>query len=163
MSTGADETVFEAKLTPHRSLGRNGFRLMMTLCCISAVFSSIPFILFGAWPVAGFYGLDVLAVFVAFKVNYRRAGAEESVRLTYVELVLSKITHRGETAVWRFNPLWARLSLEDDEDFGAQRLSVVSGRQSVSIGDFLAPPQRRDLAVALGAALTKAKRGPDLG
>jgi uncharacterized membrane protein len=162
MSTAADETVFEAKLTPHRSLGRDGFRLMMTLCCLSAVFSSIPFILFGAWPVAGFYGLDVLALFVAFKVNYRRAKAEESVRLTYVELVLSKNSHRGETAVWRFNPLWARLSLEEDEDFGARRLSVVSGRQTVSIGDFLAPPERRDLATALGAALTKAKRGPDL-
>ena len=163
MSTAADETVFEAKLTPHRSLGRDSFRLMMTLCCVSAVFSSIPFILFGAWPVAGFYGLDVLALFVAFKVNYRRAKAEESVRLTYVELVLSKNSHRGETAVWRFNPLWARLSLEEDEDFGARRLSVVSGRQTVSIGDFLAPPERRDLATALSAALTKAKRGPDLG
>ena len=69
MSTAADETVFEAKLTPHRSLGRDSFRLMMTLCCVSAVFSSIPFILFGAWPVAGFYGLDVLALFVAFKIN----------------------------------------------------------------------------------------------
>jgi uncharacterized membrane protein len=162
MSTGADETVFEARLTPHRSLGREGFRLVMTLCCISAVFSSVPFILFGAWPVAGFYGLDVLALFIAFKVNYRRARAEESVRLTYVELELSKVTHRGEAAVWRFNPLWARLSLDDDEDFGAQRLCVVSGRQSVPIGDFLAPPQRRDLAAALGAALVKAKRGPDL-
>ena len=162
MSTAADETVFEAKLTPHRSLGRDSFRLMMTLCCVSAVFSSIPFILFGAWPVAGFYGLDVLALFVAFKINYRRAKAEESVRLTYVELVLSKNSHRGETAVWRFNPLWARLSLEEDEDFGARRLSVVSGRQTVPIGEFLAPPQRRHLAEALSAALVKAKRGPSL-
>jgi uncharacterized membrane protein len=162
MSTGADETVFEATLTPHRSLGREGFRVMMTLCCLSAVFSSIPFIVFGAWPVAGFYGLDVLALFVAFKINYRRAGAEERVRLTYVELFLRKMTHRGETKEWRFNPLWAKLSLDEDEDFGALRLCVVSGRQTVPIGEFLAPPQRRDLADALGAALTKAKRGPDI-
>jgi len=163
MPTDADDTVFEARLTPHRSLGRDGFRLVMTLCCVSAVFSSIPFILFGAWPVAGFYGLDVLALFIAFKVNYRRAGAEERVRLTYVELLLSKISHRGETAEWRFNPLWAQLSLDEDEDFGALRLCVVSGRRNVPIGEFLAPPERRDLADALGAALAKAKRGPDFG
>ncbi|MFI5012883.1 MAG: DUF2244 domain-containing protein [Hyphomicrobiales bacterium] len=163
MPTGADETVFEATLTPHRSLGREGFRLMMTLCCLSAVFSSIPFIVFGAWPVAGFYGLDVLALFIAFKINYRRARVEERVRLTYVELLLRKITYRGETAEWRFNPLWARLSLDEDEDFGARRLCVVSGPQTVPIGEFLAPPQRRDLADALGAALSKAKRGPDFG
>jgi len=163
MSTSADDTVFEARLTPQRSLGREGFRLMMTLCCLSAVFSSVPFILFGAWPVAGFYGLDILALFIAFKINYRRADAEELVRLTYVELRLRKRSHRGETAEWRFNPLWSRLSLDEDEDFGALRLSVVSGRQSVPLGDFLAPPQRRDLAEALTAALVKAKRGPDLG
>ena len=124
--------------------------------------SSIPFIIFGAWPVAGFYGLDILALFIAFKINYRRARAEERVRLTYVELLLRKITHRGETAEWRFNPLWSRLALEEDADFGALRLQVVSGRHTVPIGDFLAPPQRRDLADALGAALIKAKRGPDL-
>ncbi|MBV8446612.1 MAG: DUF2244 domain-containing protein [Hyphomicrobiales bacterium] len=162
MSTAADETVFEATLTPHRSLRRGGFRLVMTLCCLSAVVSSIPFIIFGAWPVAGFYGLDILALFIAFEVNYRRARAEERVRLTYVELLLRKITHRGETSEWRFNPLWARLLLDEDEEFGALRLSVVAGRQTVPIGEFLAPSQRRDLAKALGAALIKAKRGPDL-
>jgi uncharacterized membrane protein len=162
MSTGADDTVFEATLTPHRSLGRDGFRLMMTLCCASAVFSSVPFILLGAWPVAGFYGLDILALFIAFKINYRRARAQERVRLTYVELMLRKITHRGETAEWRFNPLWSRLALDEDVDFGALRLHVVSGRQTVPLGDFLAPRQRRDLADALGAALIKVKRGPEL-
>ena len=83
-------------------------------------------------------------------------------RLTYVELMLRKITHRGETAEWRFNPLWSRLALDEDEDFGALRLHVVSGRQTVPLGDFLAPRQRRDLADALGAALIKAKRGPEL-
>lgn len=161
MSTVADQTVFEARLTPHRSLGQKGFRVMITLLCLSAVFSSIPFILFGAWPVAGFYGFDVLALLIAFKVNYRRAsGAEERVWLSYVELRLSKTSHRGDRAEWRFNPLWSRLSLDDDEDFGAQRLCVVSGRETVTIGDFLAPPQRRDLARALSAALVKAKRGP---
>ncbi|MBV9519304.1 MAG: DUF2244 domain-containing protein [Hyphomicrobiales bacterium] len=162
MSTAADETVFEATLTPHRSLNQEGFRLVMTLCCVCAVVSSVPFIILGAWPVAGFYGLDILALFIAFKVNYRRARAEERVRLTYVELLLRKITHRGETAEWRFNPLWSRLCLDEDEEFGALRLSVISGRQTVPIGEFLAPPQRRDLANALGAALIKAKRGPDL-
>ena len=162
MSTTADDTVFEARLTPHRSLGSRGFRVMMTLCCFSAVFSSIPFILFGAWPVAGFYGLDILALFIAFKVNYRRADAEERVRLSYVELLLSKVSHRGERAEWRFNPLWSQLALEEDEDFGALRLRVVSGRQIVPLGDFLAPRERRNLADALGAALIKAKRGPDL-
>jgi uncharacterized membrane protein len=162
MSTDADETVFEATLRPHRSLGRDGFRLMMTLCCASAIFSSIPFILLGAWPVAGFYGLDVLALFIAFKINYRCARAEERVRLTYVEFLLRKITHSGEMKEWRFNPLWSRLTLDEDEVFGALRLQVVSRGHTVPIGDFLAPPQRRDLADALGAALIKAKRGPEL-
>jgi uncharacterized membrane protein len=162
MSTIADETVFEARLRPHRSLPREGFRLMMLLCCGSAVFSSIPFILFGAWPVSGFYGLDILALFIAFKVSYGRARAEQQVRLSYVELFLRKVTPRGEAAEWRFNPFWARLSVVEDAEYGALSLSVSSRGQEVPIGEFLSAPQRGDLADALRRALAKARRGPDI-
>ena len=31
------------------------------------------FLLAGAWPVFGFFGLDVLLVYWAFRLNYRRA------------------------------------------------------------------------------------------
>ncbi len=74
-SDAARRPVFDATITPHRSLGQNGFRIVMTLVCLSSVISSIPFVVLGAWPVAGFFGIDVLALFIAFQVNFRHARA----------------------------------------------------------------------------------------
>ena len=38
-------------------------------------------LLTGAWPVMGFFGLDVLLVYVAFKLNYRSGRLYETVEL----------------------------------------------------------------------------------
>ena len=102
----AERPVFDATITPHRSLGRNGFRIVMTLVCLSSIVSSIPFIVLGAWPVAGFFGIDVLALFIAFHVNFRHARAFERVIVTPLEVLLRKVSHHGREAVWRSNPAW---------------------------------------------------------
>ena len=52
MDEAARRPVFDATITPHRSLGQNGFRIVMTLVCLASVISSIPFVVLGAWPPA---------------------------------------------------------------------------------------------------------------
>ena len=51
-----------------------GFLIFML--CIGGIsfVSGVVFLLLGAWPVFGFFGLDVLLVYWAFRANYR-AGA----------------------------------------------------------------------------------------
>jgi uncharacterized membrane protein len=160
MSTPADETVFAATITPHRSLGREAYRLVMTLCCISTVVASVPFMLLGAWPVAGFFGLDLLALAIAFHVNFRAARAQEHVVLSHVELMVRRVSHRGEARQWLFNPSWTRLERESDDEYGLQRIALVSGRQRVDFAAWLSPAERESLADALEAALARARRGP---
>ncbi len=58
-SDAARRPVFDATITPHRSLGQQGFRIVMTLVCLASVVSSIPFVVLGAWPVAGFFGIVI--------------------------------------------------------------------------------------------------------
>ena len=55
----AEPKIFSAVITPHRSLGRTGFLLLML--CIGAVsfVCGLLFLVIGAWPVFGFFGLDV--------------------------------------------------------------------------------------------------------
>ena len=159
----ADRPVFDATITPHRSLGQNGFRIVMTLVCLSSVVSSIPFVVLGAWPVAGFFGLDVAALFIAFHVNFRHARAFERVIVTPLEVLLRKVSHHGREAVWRFNPAWTKLERQDDEDYGLLRLSLVSRGESVAVAAALSPHEREGFAEALGAALASARRGPDYG
>ena len=66
--------VFAAVIRPHRSLGANGLRIVMTLFCLATIGASLPFIVAGFWPVGGFFGLDLVALYLAFRINNRRAA-----------------------------------------------------------------------------------------
>lgn len=153
------DTVFAAVIRPHRSLGRNGFRVMMILVAAVIAVMAARFVALGFWPVSGFLGLDLLALYVAFRVNYRRGRSFEEVLLTPVQLLVRRVTHRGEAREWRLNPLWTRLHREADEEFGLQRLAVVSRGERITIAGELSPPEREHFAEEFGDALARVKRG----
>jgi uncharacterized membrane protein len=154
-----DEPVFAAVIRPHRSLGRDAYRVLMTLLCVASLVASVPFLVLGFWPVAGFFGLDLVALFVAFHFSFRQGRAFEEVELTPLALLVRKVTHRGVAREWRFNPLWTRIDREVDDEFGLQRLALVSRGESLVIARDLSPPERESLAEALGRALSDVKRG----
>src|SRR4051794_12756839 len=100
----ADEPpLFSALLTPHRSLSRTGFFVVMGLIAGISFAGGVMFLLVGAWPVIGFLGLDVALVYWAFRVNYLRAAAYEEVTVTSSELHVRKVSHRGKVAEWSLN------------------------------------------------------------
>ncbi len=47
-------------ITPHRSLGHAGFLVLMIAIGGISFVAGVVFLLAGAWPVFGFFGLDVL-------------------------------------------------------------------------------------------------------
>jgi uncharacterized membrane protein len=155
----AERTLFSAVITPHRSLDPESFRLMMVLLCVVTGLLALRFVAFGFWPVAGFLGLDVLGLYIAFKVSYRRGRAFEEVRLTPIELLLRHVSHRGEEREWRLNPLWTKLVRETHAEFGLQRLTLVSRGERIVIAGELSPGERAHFADAFGDALGRAKRG----
>ena len=61
--TIAETPLFSARLTPHRSLSRNGFIALMVFVTIVSFAAGLAFLLMGAWPVFGFFGLDVLIIY----------------------------------------------------------------------------------------------------
>jgi uncharacterized membrane protein len=166
MSTGNDfdrgpePQIFSALLTPHRSLNRTGFLAVMVFLGIISFVAGIAFLLMGAWPVFGFFGLDVLVIWWAFRVNFRAARAFEEIVVTPSELRVRRISHRGHIAEWVLNPLWVRLDQEADEEFGIERLYLVSRGHRLSVGGFLGPEEKASFAKALLEALHAAKRGP---
>lgn len=159
-STNADRPVFSAMIKPHRSLSGEAYRILITCLCLATIVSSIPFMVMGAWPVAGYFGLDLLAILIAFRVNFRQAQAYEEVVLSYVELVLRQVSHRGEAREWRFNPQWVRIERQEDEEFGLRHIAIVSGPTRIDVGGQLSPAERADFLQALEAGLLEAKRGP---
>src|SRR5258708_8515406 len=74
--------LFSALLTPHRSLNRTGFLVLMAFLSVVSFAAGLAFLLMGAWPVLGFFSLDVLAMSWAFWVNFLRAQATEEISVT---------------------------------------------------------------------------------
>jgi uncharacterized membrane protein len=156
----ADPKIFSAVITPHRSLSPRGFLIfMLCLGCLSFI-AGIIFVSLGAWPVFGFFGLDVLLVYLAFRANYRTARAYEEVTVTASELTVRKVNHRGLVRQWTLNPLWVRLERIVHEEFGIERLLLVSHGRRLVIARFLNPAEKASFARALTSALGEARRGP---
>ena len=155
-----EAAIFSAVLTPHRSLGPTGFLIFMLVLGGISFMSGMVFLLAGAWPIFGFFGLDVLLVYWAFRVNYRAARAYEEVTVTASELKLRKVSHHGRVSEWTLNPLWVRLDRDEHEEFGIERLYLVSRGRRLPIASFLGPDEKASFAHALTAAIGEAKRGP---
>src|SRR6516164_3266367 len=155
-----DPKIFSAVITPHRSLGPKGFLiLMLCLGCLSFI-AGVVFVSIGAWPVFGFFGLDVLLVYLAFQANYRSARAYEEVTITASELTVRKVNHHGGVRQWTLNPLWVQLERIVHAEFGIERLFLVSHGRRLGIADFLSPAEKASFARALTSALGEARRGP---
>src|ERR1700739_2159114 len=156
----AEPELFVALLTPHRSLNRTGFVVVMAFLSVVSFATGVAFLMMGAWPVFGFLGLDVLAIYVAFWVNFRRARACEQISVTPSALRLRRVSHRGHVVEWVFNPLWVRLDREADDEYGLEHLYLTSRGKRVAIGSFLSPDEKASFSNALTAALNAARRGP---
>ncbi len=152
--------LFSALLTPHRSLNRTGFIVLMGFLTLVSFAAGVAFTLMGAWPVFGFFGLDVLAVYWAFRINFRRGNATEEISITPSELRVRRVSHRGHVVEWVLNPLWVRLDQKTHAEFGIEKLYLVSRGRRLSVANFLGPDEKSSFAKALSAALQAAKRGP---
>ena len=156
----AQPELFSALLTPHRSLNRTGFVIVMAFVTAVSFAAGLAFLLMGAWPVFGIFGLDVLAIYWAFRVNFRRARASEEILVTPAELRVRRISHRGDAVEFVLNPLWVRLEQVSHAEYGIEKLYLVSKGRHVSIASFLGPDEKASFAKALTVALQAARRGP---
>lgn len=156
----SEPPLFSATLTPYRSLSRKGFVVLMTLVSAISFMAGMVFLVAGAWPVFGFFVLDVLLIYWAFRANYRAAAEYEQVRVTPFELKFRKVSAKGEIREWAFNPLWVRLERETHEEFGVQKLFLTFRGRRLGIGHFLNPDDKASFSTALTAALSEARRGP---
>jgi len=146
--------VFDAILTPHRSLGPLGFLVLTGVVAAVNVGLGVAFMLRGAWPIFAFCGLDVLLFYVMFRLNYRSARMFERVRVWPNELVVERHDRRGGVESWRFQPFWLRIAMDDPPEHHSQLVLTSHGR-SLAIGSFLTAAERLDLAQALRQALQR--------
>jgi uncharacterized membrane protein len=160
ISDGDEETApyFAARLFPHRSLSQRNFALLMAILALICLSSSIVFFALGAWPVVGFFGLDVLLLWLAFKLNYRSAKAFEEVAVWPHDVLVRKISPAGKVREHRFNPFWTRFRIDRHDEIGITGMFLAAEGREIDIGSFLNPLDRESFAKEFGQALATVKR-----
>lgn len=148
---------FRAVLAPHRSLAPAGFVALMAGVGIVSFVAGLAFYLIGAWPVLGFFGLDALLIYIAFRLNYRSGRLRETVELVPDALTLTRYHPSGRREQFSFNPYWVRVELTEGRD-GRTDLKLRLHDRVVSFGRFLTDEERRDLADTLSGALADTRR-----
>ena len=96
---------FRAVLYPHRSLGPTGFLILMSAIGGVSFITGMAFLLKGAWPVFGFFGLDVALIYAAFKLNYRSGRLYETVELTPETLTITRVHPVRQAGEFRLQSL----------------------------------------------------------
>ncbi len=115
----------------------------------------------GAWPVFGFFGLDVLVIYWAFRINFRRAAATEEITVTPSELRVRRVSHRGHVVGMGAQSALGAARPEERTRNSASSGFIWSPAAAASrSASFLGPDEKASFAKALMAALQAAKRGP---
>jgi len=144
---------FDAVLRPHRSWSAQAFKVMLIAVITLNALMSIVFVARGAFPVAGFLGLDVLALWLAFRWNYRSGQVAEYVQVAPGAVHVAAVDTDGVAKHWLLNPIWARVARD------GRGVLIRAGDGQMRVGAFLSPKECDSFAAALSLALHKAKRG----
>ena len=93
--TARSPFLLDVVLYPHRSLPPQGFMILMIGFGAVSFVTGAVFATMGAWPVLGFFGLDVLLFYWAFRVSYRSGRLREVVRVTRHQLTVQRVQPDG--------------------------------------------------------------------
>ena len=149
--------LFDAVLTPSRSLSPRAARLVPIGVLVATLAAGLVFLSRGWWPIAGYFGLDALLLWWAFRACHRAGRLVERLRLTADALVVARVHPDGAAMQWSFQPTWLRVEI-DDPPTEASQLTLASHGRRITVGRFLTPTERLELAQALRAALHRARQ-----
>ncbi|MCX7381906.1 MAG: DUF2244 domain-containing protein [Alphaproteobacteria bacterium] len=147
-----EETLFEAAIVPYRSLSPRGQRILVGVLTGLLMAGTLVFALVGAWPVGGFAGIELLAAILFFRWHSRRMRAGELILLTPAALHIIRTDPDGRRLELNLPPAWLSAGMEERTGRAAALMVRGQGR-AVEIAAALGEAERRDLALALNAAL----------
>ena len=149
------ETIyFNAELRPYRSLNPTSFAILMLAASVLGFTIGFSFMIAGAWPVFGFCALELILLYLAFRLNYRSGRHYEHIRLTDKGLQIHRYGPRGETNREDIEPNWLQVAVRQTPPNKGQ-LTLSSHGRSTTIGNFLPPADRLVIATALRAAIER--------
>ena len=154
-----DPVLFETLLVPHCSLSGTGFTVVMVAVIVASAAIGIGFSMVGAWPVIGFFGLDVLLIYGAFRMGYRAARRREHIRVSASRIEIHTIDPAGQGRSTVLQTYWLQVELQPGPA-GRLKLVLRSHGREVELGAFLGPDEKAALAASLSRVLGESRSGP---
>lgn len=144
------DILFETVLRPNPPLGPRALRgILIAVVLFNLAFAAL-FVAKGAWPIAPFLGVDVVALAWALRASVAASRREEHLTLTPASL---RILRQPEQSHVVLNPYWVRVEIPP-----SCGLTLSSHGKAVRIGRFLGPAERAALAQTLRNALWRARQ-----
>ncbi len=147
-----DPVVFEAEVTPHRSLSPRGLRLVIGFVCAVSLCTTTVFWRLGAWPVAGFNGGEVLLAMVLLRTHARSRRQRELLLLSGAAFRVVRTDQHGRASEHSLPPFWLSVTLQERPG-RVPGLYLDSRGQRLEVAATLGEHEKRDLAEALSAAV----------
>jgi len=152
-----NETIYmDAVLTPNSSLSPRAFMIIMLAFGTVSFICGLAFLSMGALPVVGFFGLDVLLVYAAFKWTFKQQTESTRVTVTNEHLRMRHTKPNGEVKSVALPTAFVRIEL-DEAATPNSWLRVEYGQKAYVIGRFLTLSERKSLAKALRQAVITAR------
>ena len=148
--------VMDAQLRPHRSLSNLAFLVLIGVLFIAMAIAGTLYALTGAWPVLGFFGLDILLVYLAFRLTYKSARAREQVRVGQDAIWVTRHHATGHRQDFELPTAFSTVELHRPGSHDCQ-LRLKSRAGLLVIGSFLPPPERAEFGAALRQAIDRAR------
>ena len=139
-------------ILPYRSLSKRSFRNLMLVVCFIFFSIGVFFWSLGAWPVFGFLGLDVILLYLAFKINYKSGEIFENLKLFNSNLLVTRSFPSGKSQSWSLEPYWTRVEISKNFP-NDQKLVLKSKDKVVLLGSFLNLNDKKKLMKKINEAL----------
>ena len=146
----------DIKIYPNQSLTPKGLLLLMFFITVPASFIGITFFILGAWPVLGFMGLEVLLIYIAFKVLFYKNKFYEHIILDKEKLSIFFKKQNNTITKIELEPTWLQVQIEniyETEDM----LTISSHGKKIILANFLIPEERVKLAKKIRYGLSEWK------
>jgi uncharacterized membrane protein len=156
MQTPPEPILFKADVTPHRSLSARGTWRVIGFVCTVSLCTTTLFWSFGAWPIAGFNGAEILLAVVLLRMHRSTGRTRETLLLSNSGLRIVRTDASGRSSESHLPNGWLKIVLAERPGRVPGLFISARGRQ-VEVATALGEAEKRDLAEALIQAIERAR------
>ena len=142
------------KIYSNNSLSTKGFYILMTSIILPALFIGTAFSLIGAWPVLGFMGLEIILIYIFFKILFYKNNFYEHIMLDKAKFSISYNNKNNVINSVNLEPTWLQVKLENNNN----KLQIFTHGNAIELGKCLAIKEKASLAKVIQEALLNWKQ-----